>query len=255
MSFDLMVFEKAKAPKDFENFMLWYSVETKWEEARDYNSLNGTSPNLSAWFTEMRSTFPAMNGEYALSDDEAFANEDIEQHLTDYSLGSSVIYAAFAWSLAGKARELAANLAQKYDVGFFDPQSGEICCTGMALCKTRTEITDDKVVLWEQAEKEILSLDIPERDGAFITIWFEQNGTDAEFMQCAPNYVESKKTLKTLFSNLKNPPKEISSYTIEAGTGTKIYTITVSSKEQVASILHDYYFTRKLPDLASWADS
>jgi hypothetical protein len=46
----------------------------------------------------------------------------------DYSIGRSVIYAAFAWSQAETAFEAVNRLAAKHGVGFFDVSSeqGEI---------------------------------------------------------------------------------------------------------------------------------
>jgi hypothetical protein len=48
--------------------------------------------------------------------------------VTDYSIGRSVIYAAFAWSQAGAAFETMSRLADKHRVGFYDVSSdqGEI---------------------------------------------------------------------------------------------------------------------------------
>lgn len=45
--------------------------------------------------------------------------------LTDYSLGSSVIYAAFAYSVADEAYTAMRELAIKHKVGFFDVSSNE----------------------------------------------------------------------------------------------------------------------------------
>ena len=258
MSFDLMVFEKTNAPKFFEDFLSWSTEQTQWTEDRDYDSVEGTSPQLEAWFMEMKATFPPLNGPYCLSDEAITA--EIENRLTDYSIGSSVIYAAFSWSAATEAGELAEKLARKHSVGFFNPQTADIHCAGIVLCKMRTESFDDKTVVWEQVEKGILSLDDPERgtsprNGAFITVFFEQNGTDGEFMQCAPDYPKREGFLKSLFGAKQNVGTGIISYTVEVGTGEKIYSTQVSGKEQVRQILRDYYLSRQLPDVSAWHDT
>jgi len=36
MSYDLIVFEKSKAPKTKAEFMKWYETQTKWSEEHDY---------------------------------------------------------------------------------------------------------------------------------------------------------------------------------------------------------------------------
>ena len=120
MSYDLMVFEKTKAPKTKKEFMDWYDVQTEWGEEHDYDDVKVTSLSLKNWFMEMKDTFPPMNGEFA-PDDEAIENdENLEDHLTDYSIGYDLIYAAFAWSVADEAYEKVRRLAEKHNVGFFD---------------------------------------------------------------------------------------------------------------------------------------
>lgn len=127
MSYDLMVFEIAKAPVVRKEFLVWYEKQTEWSEEHDYQTISISSPSLQNWFMEMMKRFPPMNGEYAPNLDpldEAEA-EDLECHLVDYSIGRNMIYAAFSWSVAEEAYEQMRSLAQKHGVGFFDV-SGEM---------------------------------------------------------------------------------------------------------------------------------
>ena len=87
MSYDLMVFERTKAPTTKKEFMAWYEKQTEWEEEHDYQTISVSSPALQNWFMEMKEKFPPMNGEYAPKDE---------------------------------AYELMRSLAQKHKVGFFD---------------------------------------------------------------------------------------------------------------------------------------
>lgn len=120
MSYDLMVFEKTKAPRTKGEFMAWYEEQTQWGEDHDYQTIGVSSPALQNWFMEMKETFPPMNGEYAPAPDLLEEDEDLEARLVDYCIGRDMIYAAFAWSAAEEAYELAKSLAQKHGVGFFD---------------------------------------------------------------------------------------------------------------------------------------
>ena len=61
-----------------------------------------------------------MNGPDAPTDEQLENDEELEEYLTDYSIGKDIIYAAFAWSQADKAYEIAIKLARKHGVGFFD---------------------------------------------------------------------------------------------------------------------------------------
>ncbi len=118
MSYDLMVFDLNVAPKNKIEFMEWYESQTEWEEEHDYDDPKVSSEKLNNWFMEMINHFPAMNGPYSIQDDD-------NDKITDYSIGSSVIYAAFSWSLVEPAYKKMFELAEKHQVGFFDASSDE----------------------------------------------------------------------------------------------------------------------------------
>ena len=120
-----MVFEKSKAPSTYEDFIEWFYKQTQWSEEHDYMSSSVTTPSLRSWFMEMKDVFPPMNGEYSPNDDLIEADENLEEHLTDYGIGNNVIYMAFAWSLAEEAYNLVTQLAIKHAVGFFDVSGNE----------------------------------------------------------------------------------------------------------------------------------
>lgn len=115
-----MVFEKTKAPSTRKAFMTWFAQQTEWNEDHDYQSISVSSSALQNWFMEMKNTFPPMNGADAPDTDLIDEDENLERHLTDYSIGREMIYAAFAWSVADEAYERMRTLAQKHGVGFFD---------------------------------------------------------------------------------------------------------------------------------------
>jgi hypothetical protein len=120
MSYYLMVFEKTKAPKTKVEFMEWYASQTEWNEEHDYQNPIVTSLLLQNWYMDMKKTFPPMNGPDAPTDEQLENDEELEDYLTDYSIGKDIIYAAFAWSQADEAYEFTFKLAQKHGVGFFD---------------------------------------------------------------------------------------------------------------------------------------
>ena len=120
MSYDLMVFEKSKAPTSKKEFILWYEKQVEWSEEHDYKTISVSSPALQNWFMEMKNTFPPMDGEYAPAPDLLDEDENLESHTVDYCIGRDVIYVAFAWSVADEAYKLMRSLAQKHNVGFFD---------------------------------------------------------------------------------------------------------------------------------------
>jgi hypothetical protein len=112
MSFDLMVFDPAVAPRERAEFMQWYATQTEWSEDHNYDDPAVASPVLQRWFAEMIEYFPPMNG--PLSDPESYGPE-----VTDHCIGHHVIYSAFAWSIADQAHDKMRALAIKHGVGFF----------------------------------------------------------------------------------------------------------------------------------------
>lgn len=132
MSYDLMVFDLEKAPREQTEFMQWYDQQTEWEEDHNYQEVSVCSERLKAWFMEMITFYPPMNGSLAPSDDEIDEwdeNDDPRySQVTDYSLGREVIYMAFAWSVADEAYAKCKALAEKHGVGFFNASGnpGEI---------------------------------------------------------------------------------------------------------------------------------
>jgi hypothetical protein len=127
MSYDLMVFEKSKAPDNRKAFMEWYDKQTEWNEGHSYDDISVTSTALKNWYKEITKTFPSMNGPDAPTEEE-IDNMENESYLTDYSIGREVIYAAFSWSLTEEAYEKTKSLALKHGVGFFNvsADNGEI---------------------------------------------------------------------------------------------------------------------------------
>jgi hypothetical protein len=121
LSYDLMVFDASAATRNREKFVTWYGQQTRWAESHGYNNPDVPAPALRAWFQDMIKSFPPMNG--------PLKSDDVDDpRVTDYSLGRSVIYAAFAWSEAAPAYEAMTSLAVKHRVGFFDvsSESGDI---------------------------------------------------------------------------------------------------------------------------------
>jgi len=114
-----MVFEPGAAPTSHAQFMEWYEQQTQWAEGHSYDDPATSTAKLQAWFMEIIQSFPTLNGPLSqddLPEDEASA--------TDYSVGRSVIYCAFAWSKAEEAYDTVFELAQKHCVGFFNVSSG-----------------------------------------------------------------------------------------------------------------------------------
>jgi len=91
-----MVFDPLAPPSDRDGFLSWYGEQVQWKEGHRYDNPDITTPDLRSWFLDMLRQYPALNGPYA--------SDDVDNpKVTDYSVGRSVIYAAFGWSQADDA--------------------------------------------------------------------------------------------------------------------------------------------------------
>jgi hypothetical protein len=118
MSYDLIVFDIGSPPKDRDGFMGWYNQQIEWSEEHDYDNPEVCTPELRAWFLELIQEYPALNGPYA-------SDEVDNPKSSDYSLGKSMIYACFAWSLMEDAYGVVFELAKKHQVGIFETSSND----------------------------------------------------------------------------------------------------------------------------------
>ena len=124
MSYDLMVFDPAVAPRERPAFVEWYHQQAEWSEDHSYDDAANTTPALRAWYEEIRQAYPNMNGPGGVTDEDLM-KPGVEDRLGDYSIGNHVIYAAFRWSEAEKVYPLVRSLAVKYGVGFYDVSGDE----------------------------------------------------------------------------------------------------------------------------------
>ena len=127
MSYDLMVFDPIKAPRDRADFLQWFEAQTEWSEDQGYEDASITAPALRAWYDEMKVTFVPMNGPDSPMKPDLPPESPLweDNRVTGYTIGRDVIYVDFRWSAAEIAREAVVRLAEKHKVGFFDVSSGD----------------------------------------------------------------------------------------------------------------------------------
>lgn len=114
MSYDIVVFEPSAVAD--EHFARWWAEQSEWGEAHDYDDVAVTTPALRRFYDQLRVAWPPMNGPDAPSDDAIDSDAEVEGRLTDYAIGTQLIYLAFAWSLAPEARADVLRAAASADV-------------------------------------------------------------------------------------------------------------------------------------------
>jgi hypothetical protein len=112
MSYDLAVFDPRMELRERSAFLTWFDGRTSWDGGVDYFDPSNATPALQAWYREMVSAFPPLNGP------DRPAN--MEHCTADYSIATDLIYVGFSKTSGGLAYETMLRLAAKHGVGFFD---------------------------------------------------------------------------------------------------------------------------------------
>ncbi|MDK1361149.1 hypothetical protein QNO00_12855 [Arthrobacter sp. zg-Y1219] len=115
MAYDILAFDPGSVTDDAD-FPVWWDKQLEWSEGHSYDDASVTTPALKEFYKELIQTFPPMNGPHSPTNEEIGANADLEDRLTDYSIGTTVVYGAFAWSQDAMARLLFTSLAAKHGV-------------------------------------------------------------------------------------------------------------------------------------------
>lgn len=119
MSYDVMVFDPAHAPRDREAFGAWFAAQVDWDFNHDYMDPQSTTAALRAWYDSIRVEYPALNGPDATDDDNDIVRAG------DYNFGPHFIYVTYPWSLADEIYDRVRALAVEKQVGFYDVSNDE----------------------------------------------------------------------------------------------------------------------------------
>lgn len=184
MSYDLVVFEPSLAPPGRKEFLSWFENQADWHEEHNYDDPTVASGALRSWFLDIISEYPAMNGPYAADDLDS-------PRVTDYSVGKSIIYAAFAWSQAEDAYRTVVELVRKHGVGFFDisgtneviwrPTDGSLFGVFYCFNATGSEVPSDRPVAMSvnHLVNDLMTEVSTDRDFIGLT---DTSGTTLQFM-------------------------------------------------------------------------
>ncbi|MFI8523158.1 hypothetical protein ACIGB8_01850 [Promicromonospora sukumoe] len=114
MSYDLLAFDPAAVADG--DFPAWWDEQSQWSEDHSYDDPDVTTPDLRSFYDELIQAFPPMNGPDAVTDEDLRRDPELESRMTDYSIGTSLVYGTFSWSQARTARAAFTMLAAKHGV-------------------------------------------------------------------------------------------------------------------------------------------
>lgn len=96
MSYNILIFEP-DAVCD-EDFSQWWERVSRWEEPRDYNGTEGSTPEIKSFYHDLIRDFPPLNGPSARTGDEIDVKEVEGLPVADYTIGVDFIYISVSWS-------------------------------------------------------------------------------------------------------------------------------------------------------------
>ena len=109
MSYDILIFEP-DAVTD-EDFPQWWEQVSRWEEPRDYDTTEGSTPAIRSFYRDLIRVFPPFNGPYALTEEELDAREAEGLPVADYTIGADYIYIGVGWSDANALVKIVGQMA------------------------------------------------------------------------------------------------------------------------------------------------
>lgn len=113
MSYDILAFDP-KAVTDAD-FLTWWDEQAEWAEDHSYEDPAVATPELRAFYNDMRQVFPSL-GPDVPTDDDSDGNPDLAVGRAEYTFGTSLVYACFRWGAASEARTTFIALAAKHGV-------------------------------------------------------------------------------------------------------------------------------------------
>ena len=109
MSYDILIFESDVVAD--EDFPQWWEQVSRWEEPRDYDTTEGSTPAIRAFYRDLIRAFPPFNGPDALSDAELEEREEQGLPVADYTIGADYIYIGVGWSDANALVKIVGQMA------------------------------------------------------------------------------------------------------------------------------------------------
>ena len=115
MSYDILVIDPSTVPTTTHvDFMNWYNEAMQWNQPRDYSSPAGSTPAIDDCYGQLAARFPDINSDVDLDD------EDLEEPVTEYTIGEDFLYIAFDWGDAQEGHDCVTTMAAQLGLAVVD---------------------------------------------------------------------------------------------------------------------------------------
>lgn len=121
MSYDVMVFEDAKAPRTKEEFVEWYEKQVAWSEGHDYSDISIAAPSLQNFYEALKKSYIFADD---LGEDGNYNGEEGGKYIDHAAIGREIIYMCFPRGNAAEIYEDIMDMAMDNGVGIVDVEGG-----------------------------------------------------------------------------------------------------------------------------------
>ena len=127
MSYDIVIFDSKKAPKDIDAFMEWCEEqEDLMNESLDVDEYETSSKKLHTWFLDICIEVIPLSGPFSNWDAPDFVEGQDDEHGADYFFAKHTVFLMFSTletkPLFLKVKESAKN----HNLGYFDFDTDEL---------------------------------------------------------------------------------------------------------------------------------
>lgn len=127
MSYDIVIFDSKKAPKDPDAFMEWCEeLEDRMTESPDMEEYETTSKKLQEWFLDICKDVIPLSGSFSNCDAPDFVEGQDDDRGADYFFGKHVVFLMFNTSETESLFQKVKESARKHNLGYFDFDTDEL---------------------------------------------------------------------------------------------------------------------------------
>lgn len=121
MSYDIIVFDLAKRPKNRDGFMEWVEkLEDEMAESGDSDEVNGSTKKLKEWFFDISKDVIPLTGQYSREDESDYEEGQDDEVGADYFFTKNAVFIMFSCMETETLALKILNSAKKHQLGCFD---------------------------------------------------------------------------------------------------------------------------------------
>lgn len=127
MSYDIVIFDSKKAPKDPDAFIEWCEeLEDRMTGSPDMEEYETTSKKLQEWFLDICKEVIPLSGSFSNCDTPDFVEGQDDERGADYFFGKHAVFLMFSATESEPLFRKVTESVKKHNLGFFNFETDEV---------------------------------------------------------------------------------------------------------------------------------